>query len=378
VTLTSFSKALACAWVLAAASAANSAQAPSPAFIKSIAENHYGVADALQLDAAKFDELIALLAGQLMEQSDHVRKQFSEGGRARDPSERMRNEAEHVTRQVNELRKLLGQEKLERYLELRFSLGQRRQMRELDERLGASDRLNSTQRERLVQLMQESVDSAIDRPPNSSMFASFPSAEDLQLNSQLQTITLNEQIWREMPDSNRKLRERAAEFLTERQLAVLEQMHVEQAATLQRRIEQMRVNEGLSPTIPAQAEVIEVPTPTVERDIKLSLKAEVNDENPRYLTTVASSGKPVSLKVADGLYIEATPIVFEDDTYNLLVRYFETGVTGKRFIGKMGQSGQVMPATGEGRSRNVGGGGGTILTGSKGYAVELSALVEAT
>ena len=102
----------------------------------------------------------------------------------------------------------------------------------------------------------------------------------------------------------------------------------------------------------------------------------MNGESPRYLTTVVSSGKSVSLKIADDLFLEATPTAYENDAYNLRVLYFETGVTGKRLIGNMGQAGLVVQASAD--SRHVGGGGSTVLTGSKGYAVELSALVEAT
>jgi hypothetical protein len=62
----------------------------------------------------------------------------------------MHTEAERVTKEIEALREVLGQEELERYQALQSSLGQRRQIRELDQRLGDSDKLNDTQRERLV------------------------------------------------------------------------------------------------------------------------------------------------------------------------------------------------------------------------------------
>lgn len=353
--------------------------------LKSIADNHYGVADALQLDTATFGKLIELLADQQMEQSEYFHSLFA-GKVPANPTDRMRGEAERVTKNIEALREVLGQEKLERYQNLRFSLGQRRQVREFEERLDASDKLSGTQRERLVELLNEHIVSSMEqwqmlqfqRSPFNGDLRAMPSREEMQRRSQLHTIASNEETWRNMLESNRRLREKASGFLTERQLAMLAKMHEEQRSRLQQSIEHMRVQAGLSPTIPEQAQVAEVTPATVDRDVKLSLMASVNNENPRYLTTVVSSGKSVSLKIAEGLFLEATPIVFENDAYNLRVQYFEEGVAGRRVIGNSGLSGRVMQASQDGGSRHVGGGGGSVLTGSKGYAVQLSALVEST
>ena len=375
------------AWVLAAVlCAASDAQSQSASLESGIADNHYGVQEALQLDHATFDELIKLLAAQLREQSEYVQAMFDGKLKQPDPMDRMRDEAKRVTQQVDALRALLGQEKLERYQKLRFSLGQRRQIRQLDERLGPSDQLSVTQREQLVELWNDHFISAmeqrhmlsIDRFPLGGEMRAFQSREEMERDSRLRTIALNEQGWREMPESNRRLRERAAEFLTQRQLEVLAQLHAEQLATLQQQIEQMRMQMDLSRTIPETAEVTEVPAAIVMRDVKISLEVAVNDESPRYLTTTVSGGKSVSLKIGSNLFLEATPIVFANDAYNLRVRYYEAGVTGKRLIGNSGLGGMVTQASTEGRSRPRGGGSGSVLTGSKGYVVELSALVEAT
>ena len=209
----------------------------------------------------------------------------------------MRSEAERATKNIEALREVLGQEKLEGYQKLRFSLGQRRQVREFEERLDASDKLSGTQRERLVELLNEHIVSSMEQWQmlhlQRSLFdgdlRAMPSREEMQRRSQLHTITSNEETWRNMPESNRRLREKAAGFLTEPQLATLAQMHEEQRSRLQQSIENMRVQAGLSPTIPEQAQVTEVTPATVDRDVKLSLMASVNNENPRYLTTVAST-----------------------------------------------------------------------------------------
>jgi hypothetical protein len=353
---------------------------------QSIAESHYGVADVLQLDPVKFDELIELLADQETDRSAHLFGEIGTRAPAGDPNSRIRAEAARVTRQIDEQRALLGQEKLERYQALEATLGQRYKVRELDQRLAAADRLNGTQRERLVTVLSEQGASTMEQrhamnfkhSPFLGSLGKMPSREELQRYSQLQTITLNEEIWREKPEVNRHVRERAAAFLTGPQLTMLAQMQAEQLASMQQHIEQMRVQAGLSATIPEQPDVTEVPPAIVSREVKLSIKVAVDSESPRYLTTVVSGGESVTLKISDRLSLEATPIVFEGDAYNLRVQYFETGATGKRQIGNMGQSGTLEPARPDSAAGLRGGGGSTVLTGSKGYAVELSAVVEAT
>jgi hypothetical protein len=358
---------------------------------QSTVDSHYGAADTLQLDAAAFDKLIDLLTDQQMERSERFFREFATRVPPGDPKNRMHTEAERVTKEIEALREVLGQEKLERYQALQSSLGQRRQIRELDQRLGDSDKLNGTQRERLVELLHEQLMASIERnqpltfhrsrshSPFSNPLHGMPSQEELQRSSLLQTIASNEEIWREMPESNRQLRERAAEFLTERQLAMLAQMHAETLAGQQRTIEQMRMQAGLIATIPEQPQVVEVPPAAVNRDVKLSIKVAVNSESPRYLTTVVSSGQSLSLNISENLSLEATLVVFDNEIYNLRVEYFETGLTGKRSIGNSGQMNMLKPASAEMRAIHMSGAGSdTVLTGSKGYAVEMSALVEST
>lgn len=353
---------------------------------RSIADSHYGVAEALQLDAATLEKLIEVLTDQQMERSESFYKEFTERTRVADPAKRTQAEAEHVTRQIQALREVLGQEKLERYQVLQPSLPRRTQIRELDERLADADKLNVTQRERLVELMQEQVMTSIERthPPHFERsllhdMLNLPSREDRQRQLELHNIAANEESWRELRESNGLLRKRAAEFLADRQLAALEQTQAEQLAAQQRNIERMRVQAGLVATIPEQPQVVKAPPAAVDRDLKLSLKVAVDSESPRYLTTVVSSGKSVSLKIAENLSLEATAIVFENDAYNLRVEYFETGVTGRRVIGNMGLMGMLESEIPEAQRLHMRtGGGNTVIAGSRGYAVELSTRIEPT
>lgn len=352
---------------------------------QSFVDSHYGIADTLQLDAASFDRLIELLADQQLEHSTAFYRDFPTQAAAGDPDERMRAQADRATKDVEALREILGQEKLERYQALQPSLSRRTQIRELDERLGDADKLNAAQRERLVVLLHEQIMSSIERTlPLNSMRSQLAAllrpqpGQDLRRQSQLDTIAANEATWREMPESNRQLRQQVAGLLTERQLAMLSQIQAEEWASQQQRIEYMRLQAGLSATIPEQPQVVEAPPAVVTRDVKLSIKVAVNRESPRYLTTVVSSGKPVSMKISEELSLEATTVLFENEAYKLRVEYFETGVTGRRVIGNMGSMGMLKSLPPELRSVDSGSGSGTVIVGSKGYAVAMKTLIEPT
>lgn len=342
-----------------------------------IVDAHYGVPEALELDAATYNKLVDLQAQEQIEQSEYFYRQFGPYESRPDPGKRPSEEVERANRYIDAQRELLGQEKLERLQQLRRSVGHRAEVRQFDERLGAADKLTTTQRERLIELLHDHLTSSIQREHLSGFGRSFfnprtgelPSSEELQRQSQLSTIAANEKIWREAPQSNRELRERAAEFLAPAQLAVLEQIHAERLATLQRGIEQMRIQAGLSPTIPAQPQTIETAPEPVEREVRLSLKVAVNDLSPRYLTTTVNSGKPVSLKIADSLLLEATPILFDDDSYTLRLEYYETGITGKRCIESMRLSGTLAQPSGVGSA---------VVVGNKGYAIDWSVRLEST
>ena len=134
----------------------------------------------------------------------------------------MHAKAERMTQQINAQREVLGQEKFERYQALQSCLGRRHQVREFHELFGEADKLSGAQRERLVELLHEQLTKSIEqsrplhfqRATLARVLSDMPSPEELQRTSQLQAIMVNEQTWRESPESNRELRKRAAEFLT--------------------------------------------------------------------------------------------------------------------------------------------------------------------
>ena len=69
---------------------------------ESIVASHYGVAEALQLDAATMDKLIELLTDQQMKQSEDFYRNFTTRAPAREPRKELHDEAERMTQQIDD------------------------------------------------------------------------------------------------------------------------------------------------------------------------------------------------------------------------------------------------------------------------------------
>lgn len=350
-----------------------------------IVDSHYDAAEVLELDAATYDKLIELLTDQQMEQLDEFHLRAFSPTAPPDMASHLQSRTERHDREIKALRELLGQQTLERLQAYRSTLGERRQVRELDSYLKSTDKLSRTQREQMVEVFRSHFHRVLLNqhsltPARSgllrSMLRDMPSQEDLQRQSQLMTIESSEDNWRRTPEFDRRLREQAAPFLTAPQLSALEQLHADKLKRLQQSIEEMRVQAGLSPNIPAQAEAKAAASAPakVDRDVRIRMKIAVNQAKPATFTEIASSGKPFTFEVDEGLLVQVTPTVFDNDTYDLRVEYFEQGATGRRLIGHMGSAGKLdrVPPVADALM----GSSGSVVTGSKAYGIELSTSVE--
>jgi hypothetical protein len=354
-----------------------------------LAELYRDLREVLELDDATEEKVLELLTDQQMERLDQMFLGDQEAARRQLWKGLTQAQAETQTKYIQALREVLGQEKLERYQTFERTLGERSRVAKLNDRLAPADKLQAEQKERLVALYQDDMarylaKSRLNRPSfapfGTALGTTLPSPEEMQRQSQLLTITHNEQNWRRMPESHRLLRERAAGILTPLQLKALQQMQEEEASNLQQWIEQARLDAGLSAEIPAEPEatvVTEAPARMpIAGEVKFRIKLTVNRNQPDRFTHVGGNGVPVTFECAEGLLMEVTPTVYDDDTFNLDMAYYEVSSTGKRRIGQSGTMGtidRVRPAT---PGLEFSGSGGTVLTGNKGYAIEVSALIE--
>jgi hypothetical protein len=291
--------------------------------------------------------------------------------------------AAEETRRVQALRALVGQQGVERYQAYTRTLAERTQVNQFDERLRSEHKLTPEQKERLIALYGEH-NAAQHRAPDTHRQLAQPfdprlSADELRRMSQLSTIALNEEIWRQMPAQHRALREQAAAILTPAQLDVLGQLQQERTDGLRRWIEQARAGAGLDSRIPNEpdAQFASKPPPaTYEGDVSVRIRVSVDSEQPVRLTQVVRNGGSVELSSASGLIVRAVPTLYDDDTFDVRMTFFEEAASGRRLIGEMGQMGTVTRISGALDGSEILGHAATVVTGSKGYAIAVNAQVE--
>lgn len=351
-----------------------------------LAESHRDLREALELDAATEEKVLELLTDQQMDRLDQLHRRHEDGvARTVQLGTQLSAEAESQTKHIQALRELVGQEKLERYQTFYKTLGERSRIAQIDARLAPAHKLNTEQKERLIALFQDDMARYIaqirlDRQPFAPFGPTLTSLEEMQRQSQLLTIASTEKNWRRMPESRRLLRQRAAGILTPTQLATLQQMHEEEISSLQQWIQQARVQAGLSAEIPEETEVAQSSQAPLRMpiagEIRFRIKLTVNRNEPERISHVGGNGVPVTFECAEGLLMEVTPTLYDDDTFNMDMAYYEVSSTGRRRIGQSGQMGMVEKVRPAAPGLEFSGSSGTILVGNKAYAIELSAVIE--
>jgi hypothetical protein len=201
----------------------------------------------------------------------------------------------------------------------------------------------------------------------------LPSREEMQRESELSTIALNEEAWRRRQVTNRDLEKQAAAFLTPVQLTELAKVQAQDQDNLQQWIQSARVKAGMSPEIPQHA-AISADDPAdsrkpVDGQVRIEIRMTIDRGEPMVVTRIVRNGEPFTFTAADGLIAEATPTLYDDHWLNVQMNYYEQRAAGSKHplqgSGTFGTLTRMPDGT-----PNSGGSGGTVVTGRKAYAIE--------
>jgi hypothetical protein len=335
-----------------------------------LAEYYVDTEYALGIDAPTREKLLDLLVDkQLADQRAHT------PANRKHPENLQMMLADAETKHLSALRELLGDEGFDRFFAYQMTVGDRAQVHRFDKQLDPSNKLQPDQKERLIELLSAERRQSQDATQSSLSRLVLPpppvSAEEMRRTSMLLTIESNEETWRNMPEVHQRLARQAAAFLTPPQLAAFDELNAEQMRTLQQWVEQARSKAGLNPLIPATSDItvagpIRKRTP-IDGMVKVDFTVHVNRNEPVRVSHVGSNGKSVTFDAGDGLFIEATPTLYEDHWLDVKTKYYERDADGKlRNIGT-GSYGTLTRLP-NGMAAGGGGGGG-MLTGSKGYSI---------
>jgi hypothetical protein len=297
----------------------------------------------------------------------------------------MQKEADFETQCLASLRELLGPEGLEKLQFYRATLGERQQVNQFDALLPATEKLQPEQKSKLVRLFSEKNKGVLEqalRSHSSTMrigeMERLPSPEELQRRSQLLTIEGNEAMLRRAKEENPVLEKRAAQFLSPAQLAAFTRMNEEESRRLREWIEEARLQAGLSPQIPESEQSL-VPRPAprkaVTGEATFEFKVTVNRNAPVTVTHTGPNANPILFEAAEGLWVEATPTLYEDHWLDVHLQFYEQVGSEKRRLDPGSRFGTLSH-----RPDGTPSGGGMstdVVTGSKGYAVKTQVAVRA-
>ena len=251
-------------------------------------------------------------------------------------------------------------------------------MRALNAMLGPEDKLQAQQKRRLVALHAEqnrSVRGDIQsRNWGARPLTTLPNPAEMQRMSQLSTIAANEDILRRMEKSNPDYEQRAAEFLTARQLAALTHMNRQQTDSLRAWVENARRAAGLNPAIPEEPETDLLPPPAPERvaisgPVTFDIEVSIDGSGTQTFSNTVENGCPFELRASEDLWIEATPILYDDYWLAVRLNYLEQAATGKVRLDDEILFGSLTKLP-----DGIAGGGALttdVVTGRKAYAVRV-------
>jgi HPt (histidine-containing phosphotransfer) domain-containing protein len=329
-----------------------------------VVSQNVGVRRLVGLDASMEQKLIELLTDQQMERLEQM---YVQPRQLPD----LQKYADEATQRMNALRDLLGDEKLERFQVFEMNQSARYWVGQFSARLAPADQLQPEQEDRLTALKQEQFQRA------SAAIGSFRTfrhsigqpllIEDMQRDSQRQALVANENSWRTREVEHRALEQKAAVFLTSTQLTELSRYQAQEQDNLRRFVEAARAEGGMDPKIPETPERVEETPKLIEALVQVEVRLTVNRE-PTTVTRTVRNGESFTFEAAQGLIVEATPMMYDADWIDVHLKYYEEGATGRRRLsGGSISTAQARPANG---SLGTGGSGGTVITGRKGYAVE--------
>jgi hypothetical protein len=331
------------------------------------------LAEVLVLNASERAALFDLLADQQMQHLDAFFAERAAPQTGDDFNARMQRDSTEETRNKQQIKEQIGAERFQRYLDYMDTQMERRQAAYFDGKLDAADKLTTDQKYRLMAIIRTEQQQAMQRQ-RGAMGLMLPQLqgtyEDIQAMLRKQQLEGMENSFRLLQEDSKTLLGRLPEVLTPSQLAVFTQMENDKVASQRRYVQKMRIDAGLPPEFnegPPTGRP-EGRTPIVGL-VRVEVFIRTNNGEPVTADFTTENGKPAApFAASDGLWVEVTPTLFADGWRHVDYKFFEESDGQRRALpGTMGSEGPVRPA-----AVSLGtGGGGTMLSGSKAYAIRV-------
>lgn len=340
---------------------------------------HQDLGRVLKLDVRTEEKLIALLADQQLTAELQPRTPFtsmssriSKPGTL--PENPMRADAERYTQRMQEIGKLIGNARLDQFVDYDRSFVYRNLVAQFDAQLPAEHKLDPLQRDALTTLLQEHSDTT---SRSFRVLRRFPSLrlpssqEDFERQNIISNIVINEQSLAPTEAANRELVQKAGSLLTPEQSQGLAEWKDKQLEGQRAYVRMMRRQAGVGPDEKLEVPEDEAPasSPPLSKDLLLTIEITVNDI-PVVKQLTSKRGSTVSFEAPEGLLIEVRPYL-EQQILMSEVKLSEKVRGGRRVVGQVA-SGTELVDPGAKQPLQFGGSGGSLAQGRKGYAFSYS------
>lgn len=287
-------------------------------------------ARVLGIDAELAERLLALLGEQELDRQLRAESP-GRGGSA----VMLEDEIQEYDAQMSQIAALIGEARLDAYLEYENTLGARLQVYRFNRSLPPASRLTDAQQDTLVALVAEAeprrmqwwIQAGNDSPPPSGR------PRDAQREALLYNIRSSELMARNMAMVDRELVTRLQQFLTPEQTRAYAAQQAAQVSALRARAQQQRRKAGLGPN-----ELIEpgdfAPAPAAPANVRLELMLRTGGQQLTQ-TVISARGAPVSATGPDGLRVELQPAqLAASKALQVELKFYEAGRAAPRLIGR--------------------------------------------
>lgn len=342
-------------------------------------EMHPDVAQVLQLDTTREAAFLDLIADQQLQSMDQIFG-AARADAAGDFSAHQQAMADMQTRQLAQLKALLGQVGFERFQNYKETMPDRMQAILLDARLDLNHKLSAQQKERLILVLhdhrEDQQELHLQARPYLRALAVDSGERGIPDQQEIlrRNIELSEASFRRRQQSDLELLGKLPSVLTREQTEVFSQLLAQSLDANRKFLEGMRASAGMDPNIPDAEDVqlqgavtvLATREPLTQR-IRFHMRVSVNRNDPVEASFDLVNGEVASMQAPENLWVEARPVLFDDGWLQTELTYYETGPGGEHvLLGKL-SSGSVTTA--DTRFTGI---GSSLFTGAKGYAITQS------
>jgi hypothetical protein len=295
--------------------------------------SHPELARVLGVDTATVEQVLALLA------ESEVDAEIRAG---RIQPRNLRTLAEEYDQQIRAISKLIGEARLDSYLEYQRTRRARIKVQQFNASLPESSRLSNAQQDRFATLLTDLAEARLAERPLTPLISATPagsqSSEERWRELQRYQISRTEQQARRMEADTRELLQRLPQILDREQVRAYARREAREVERILEQAQQQRSRAGLGPEVPLDVE--DVPAPTLTADTRLQLRVRINGVEINQ-TLTSKSGGSVSFEGPEGLLMEARPRLYGSSRLVVTLQAYEPTAGAQRPIGRAETSPQI-------------------------------------